>query len=307
MSLFSPTEPNSSFQRNGIGMRRILPWVIAIHVLFLLGPLALSFISQFFSPPKENAFKVKLGADEPSHAPEVGMPERKRPSPEPPAPEPEPAPEPPAPEPPAPEPPAPKQEPAPEPPAPKPQPKPQPKPKPKPKAKPKPKKQEKPKKQPVKKTAPKKTVQKPVQPKRTGRPKNVEEAQKQVFQGGGSNFNPNVPIGTRDRGQAFGKQDNKTPMGGQDQAMQAYLEGVGKYLKTRWAEPSKAFIGDTHPQVLIEISIGADGRVLSWKILKPSGNHQMDDSVKRMLEHLDRVPAPSKGAVTGEFIMQVED
>ena len=57
--------------------------VLGIHGILILGPLGYNLFMNRRSAKKEIAFRVKLGGFEPSHAPEVGPPERTRPAPAP--------------------------------------------------------------------------------------------------------------------------------------------------------------------------------------------------------------------------------
>ena len=146
------------------------------------------------------------------------------------------------------------------------------------------------------------------------RPRNVEEAQRQVYRpgnsgkiGGGSNYNSAVPIGSRDVGQAYGKPDHRTPGGGaKDEFDMRYGIRVGNYLKYRWTQPPRSLLGDRLPEVLIQLSIAADGRVTDARVLKPSGVKAMDESIKRLLANLDRVPTPPNGKVTFQLVMRTE-
>lgn len=292
---------------------KIFTHVLVIHALILFGPIGYIAFENWRRPPEENAFRVKIGGRELSHDREVGMPERRPPSPDPgeAAPEPPAEPEVPEPTPQVAEPAVPKIAPPPrirEPAAQKVKPKPrqQPKPKPKPKQQAKPKPRQKPKQQAKTQTKPKQTG--------SSRPRNIEEAQRQVYRpgssgkiGGGSNYNAAVPIGSRDVGQAYGKPDHRTPGGGaKDEFDMRYGIRVGDYLKYRWTQPPRSLLGDRLPEVLIQLSIAADGRVTDARVLKPSGVKAMDESVERMLAALDRVPTPPNGKVTFQLVMRTE-
>ncbi len=289
---FQPrTPPASGRGRRGV----IFCNVLILHCVFVFGPLLLASLFRWISPPREVAFTVKLGGDAPSHAPEVGEPERTRPRPEPPVSRPEPPvsrPEPPV-------------------------SRPEPRPVEKPPVQPAPRKPA-PRKTVPRKTAPRKTTprktasQKPAPrktaPRRTAprRPSTVEEAQRQVYSGGVNNFNPNVRIGQRNTGQARGPQDNRTPQGGRTPAMERYLAGAGRYIKSRWNQPPKSLLGGELPETLIEIDVEADGRVSGSRIVRPSGVAAMDESIRRLFAVLDRVPAPPSGRVTVLFLMRTE-
>lgn len=290
---------------------KIFTHVLVIHLLILFGPIGYLAFENWRNPPEENAFRVKIGGRELSHDWEVGPPERRPPSPNPGAAAPEPAPqepEVPEPSPQVAEPTAPKIAPPPrirEPATPKVK-RParqQAKPKPKPKSN---------AKQQSRSTA--KPKQNASHSRTSTRPRNVAEAQRQVYRpgnsgkiGGGSNYNAAVPIGSRDVGQAYGRPDHRTPGGGaKDEFDMRYGIRVGNYLKYRWTQPPRSLLGDRLPEVLIQLSIAADGRVTDARVLKPSGVKAMDESIERMLAGLDRVPTPPNGKVTFQLVMRTE-
>ena len=100
---------------------------------------------------------------------------------------------------------------------------------------------------------------------------------------------------------------NATPGGGAKGEDRRYWERLGNYIKSRWSEPPGSLLGNARPQVTIELSIAADGRVTSARIIARSGNAPMDESVQRMLSNLDRVPAPSNGSTSIQLILKTED
>lgn len=295
---------------------KIFTHVLVIHLLILFGPIGYLAFENWRNSPEENAFRVKIGGRELSHDWEVGPPERRPPSPNPGAAAPEPA----APEPEVPEPSPRVAEPA----APKIAPPPRIKEPAAPKVKRTARQQAKPKTKPKPKTRPKSSAKQSsrstAKPKSSSRsrtstrPRNVEEAQRQVYRpgnsgkiGGGSNYNSAVPIGSRDVGQAYGKPDHRTPGGGaKDEFDMRYGIRVGNYLKYRWIQPPRSLLGDRLPEVLIQLSIAADGRVTDARVLKPSGVKAMDESIERMLAGLDRVPTPPNGKVTFQLVMRTE-
>jgi len=113
-----------------------------------------------------------------------------------------------------------------------------------------------------------------------------------------------VPIGDHDAAQVYGKKpDYGTPQGGLTANEQAYQKKLGTFLKGLWTPPSKLLLKDTLPSTTIEIAIAADGRVLSAKIIKPSGNREMDMSVARMITRLYRMTVPMNGR---NNVIQVE-
>ncbi len=274
---------------------RIFCHILLVHVVIIGGPLLWLWLSGKLFPPRENVFKVKLGGAEPSHAPVVGPPERLRPSSGSRAPErPRPA-EPTVPA-------VPQKRPM--EPAVKPIVKPRPRPKPRPKARPK---AETPaKSRPSRNSASRKPRP---SPERIRRPTSMEEAQAQVYRpsdSGGANFNRNVPLGSRDAGQARGAADNRTPQGGLTEAEEAYYARLKKHLDFKWSEPSRVQLGEARPKSTIELNIAADGRVLNARVVERSGNVFMDDSIQRLIRVLDRVPAPPGGALKIYVLMEVK-
>lgn len=71
-----------------------------------------------------------------------------------------------------------------------------------------------------------------------------------------------------------------------------YEQGLGFYLKQYWDTPEKRLLGSKLPEVTVQINISADGRIISYRILKPSGNQLMDDSVERLFMSVKQVPPP---------------
>lgn len=275
--------------------------VIVLHCLVIFGPLGFLVFRNWLSP-QESAFKVKLMGPL-STGEEVGPPSRLRPSdnPGPLPPEPTP-PEPPRPTPP--EPPNPTTPPVPKPPPiPKQTAKPAPKPPPVPKQtvkKPTP-----PKQQAVKKPAPSKPA-----PRKLTAEEQVALTRKTATKfgdGGGTNTNIAVPIGSADRAQTSGPQNNATPGGGAKGEDEAYWNKLGNYVKMRWSQPPGSLLGNDRPTTTIELDIAADGRVTGSRIIRRSGNRSMDDSVERMLAVLDRVPTPANGATSVQLLLRTED
>jgi len=295
--VFSQTDLRLEQERTQNAARRlkICGSVFLIHTLLLGIPLLWVALDAFFRPPKINAFRVKIGPKELSHAPQVGPPERTRPGGGAPTPA----------------------EPKVSIPKPKPKPKPTPKktpkeprvavPRPRPRPRPKPAIKE------PRVTIPKqKPPVKPAQDRHTAKSLKQDEGIYHPPQGrndrtiGGRNFNANVPIGTRNRGQEKGPEDHRTPGGGLSEEMEAYNRRAGMYLKNVWIQPPKSLLRNQLPAVTIELEIAADGRVTSKRILKTCGIAAMDESAKNLLRQLDRMPAPPKNTVV-QFILQTDD
>ena len=125
--------------------------------------------------------------------------------------------------------------------------------------------------------------------------------------GGGTNLNPNVPVGNKDKAQAYGKQDNRSPGGGARVQLAQYAEkSLLPYLQSRWKQPPDSLLGGKRPSVDIVLTISASGKVQHSSIKRSSGVAAMDDSVKRLLTGLDILPRPPAGAVSITITLKTE-
>lgn len=83
-------------------------------------------------------------------------------------------------------------------------------------------------------------------------------------------------------------------------AMLTYYDSISSFLYERWEQPSKLAVSGEPPSVLVRLNIGTDGKLMNYKIIKSSNFPEMDDSIKRMLDTVDRLPNPPDGAMTIE-------
>ena len=79
-----------------------------------------------------------------------------------------------------------------------------------------------------------------------------------------------------------------------------YYDSISSFLYDRWDQPSKLAVSGEPPSVLVKLNIGADGRLMGYQIMKNSNFLEMDNSVKQMLDSVDKLPSPPKGAITIE-------
>lgn len=271
--------------------------ILTLHVLIIGMTVLWGGGCRSTKEPKEKIYKVKLGGSEPSHAPEVGPPERLRPtgntSPAPPEPAvkslPKPKPK----------------EPQVKPLPPKPKPKPRPVPK-EPKvvkAKPKPRPKQPPKRKPtnIREPAVKPSMQMTRQNRRNTKPRMQDDG---IYHPpGGSNFNPNVKIGSRDAGQVKGPADHRTPMAGRDDEADAkWNDSVGQFVNMLWTPPENVFWGDDPPRAVLELVVASDGRVMRARLVKSSGNARMDATIEQLIQLLKgrNAPRPPQGQRTIE-------
>ena len=105
-----------------------------------------------------------------------------------------------------------------------------------------------------------------------------------------------MPIGSRDAAQVrASKFDNRTPQGGLSPDEEAYNRRIMLFIEDRWHPPSLIQLQHELPSPVIELEIDGAGNVRGAKLLQSSGNRAMDDSARRLLKVLDRVPSPPKG------------
>ena len=125
--------------------------------------------------------------------------------------------------------------------------------------------------------------------------------------GGGSNLNPNVPGGSKDQAQAYGKPDNHSPGGGANVKVKQYAErSLMPYLKSRWKQPPDSLLKGKRPAVEISLTILPTGKVKKATVTRASNVAAMDDSVKRLLNGLDILPRPPDGELTIKITLETE-
>jgi TonB family protein len=289
--------PNGEIRRPELdspGMRWVTFIVIlALHVLVIGG---LMWGCTSVDKPKEKSterhYKVNL-----SSGPSAPLP------PAPPEPRVNPHPAPPTPVPPAP--PEPKVKPQP----PKPIP-PQPKVKP-PKVKPKPKPQKVKPKQKPQKAKPKPTPPQPKvkpkpappQPKVKPRPTKQPPRDNDVYRPTeGQKFDPKQKYSYDNKNNRsstsssrFSNESARPGPPADSRANEKWQESVAGELYNNWVPPEGVFWRGQPPVAIVELKVAADGRVVSSRIVKPSGNARMDASIRQMLSVLTRVTPPPDG------------
>ena len=289
-----------------IRLFKITVWVVIAHILLVMGVIFVPSLVDWFhkllhrnDPPPVIVMKVGLAdlpeGDSPDAPPQP--PEPPKPKPEPPKPEP-PKPEPPKPEPPKPEPPKPEPPPPPKPqPPPKPEPPPPPKPQP-PKPKPEPPKPEPPKPKPPKKTS--KELIEEIRKNRTGKVIEREtKAQKEARLRQAAE-------------EARARKERENALAALQQARQgiknaglpgmqatvadrAYINDKLKpFVDQRYTQPSDSLLNGQKPEVTLELSIAADGALVSCRIVKGGGFGPMDDSIEALKEKIRVLPVPPR-------------
>ena len=97
-----------------------------------------------------------------------------------------------------------------------------------------------------------------------------------------------------------------TQQGALTEADEAYHRKLRNILDFKWKEPPDSLLNGRRPQTTIELEISADGRVVGASVVKESGNGPMDESIRRLLKTLDRLPPPPRGAMKIHVNMAVK-
>lgn len=104
------------------------------------------------------------------------------------------------------------------------------------------------------------------------------------------------------------KQKNMRIRTNQNTAVaQSYENNVGAYLYQLWDTPDKSVLGSKHPEVKIQLTIAANGKLVYARILNPSGISAMDKSVQNLLKKVKYLPVPRGGAKKITLILEVID
>ena len=180
-----------------------------------------------------------------------------------------------------------------------PKPTPAPTPKPKPAASPTPAKNAA--KDPAKDTAksatpkpgatPTKTVAKLATPNpgaKPGTPKNTDSNAKPQGAGTGTG---NAASGSGNATHA-GTKGGTGAAGGSTAALTAYFSKVEMQFRREWTQPLTVVRSGKDVEAHVRLRASADGTVESLKLVKPTGNHEVDQSIEQALQHVKKLEKP---------------
>ncbi|MBR4741780.1 MAG: TonB family protein, partial [Desulfovibrio sp.] len=86
----------------------------------------------------------------------------------------------------------------------------------------------------------------------------------------------------------------KTEVSVQQNSFEHYLQKVSTHLGQRIeVPPEKIPVGSYTANVRLQVN--AMGKILSFQIMKSSGNRALDVYIRRSIEKIGKVPAPEKG------------
>ena len=76
-----------------------------------------------------------------------------------------------------------------------------------------------------------------------------------------------------------------------DQENREYENKLENYIRPKWKQPSKIQLGGDLPAITLYLTIEGNGMISSVKF-DPCGNNAMDESVRALIEVLQRTPVP---------------
>ncbi len=82
-------------------------------------------------------------------------------------------------------------------------------------------------------------------------------------------------------------------------AVGKYTNAISSVLHQKWNQPSASLVAESDRMVEIELVIGADGRILKSRIIRPSNNSVMNRSVLAIFKSTRRLPAPTAYGLGG--------
>lgn len=78
------------------------------------------------------------------------------------------------------------------------------------------------------------------------------------------------------------------------EADDVYGTAITRHLQQRWQQPSRHTVPDSVSAPTVRLVIQEDGTVTDASIIRGSGNSRLDNSVRRLLSRLDKLPPPSR-------------
>jgi outer membrane biosynthesis protein TonB len=193
-------------------------------------------------------------------------------------------------------------------PTPTPRPKPVATPAPKPKAetpKPSPAPTPKPKPKPATTPSPAKTVAKLATPKPGAKPTTPKITDATAKPQGAGTGTGNAATGTGNATNA-GTKGGAGAAGGSAAALTAYFKKVEVQIHREWVQPLNVASSSREVEAQVRLRASADGTVESLKLVKPTGNVEVDQSIEQALQRvkkLDRPPAELlKNGVLDELV-----
>jgi TonB family protein len=91
-----------------------------------------------------------------------------------------------------------------------------------------------------------------------------------------------------------------TMPGESSESYASYRDALATIYYNAWTTPNGA-IGD-ETDAIVKITVAADGTVINARIITPSGDEKMDDSVRRALDRVPSVPPlPNKSKSEQDF------
>jgi TonB family protein len=190
---------------------------------------------------------------------------------------------------------------------PKSKPKETPKPTPKPKATPKPTPKPSPKKMVLVKASPKPSpIAKPTPEKTENEQVDVETEKKEIAKPVVAKIEEKEPKKSpaaqtgSDKGIAPGVGGGRVGGAGPESQFGWYGSMLHDRFYSEWVQPTTPAAAESKNSVLVKLRIEKDGRVSSFEIVRPSGNSDLDESVKALANRVGRVEPVPDGLGKGD-------
>jgi TonB family protein len=144
----------------------------------------------------------------------------------------------------------------------------------------------------VKKTTPVQSLVKLATPKAAKEPpgeaKRTDPAAKPI---GADSGGGNSQAGSGDATNPGGK-GGPGAAGGSDAVMLGYFKKVEAHFRREWKKPLTAVRSGRSVEAFVRLRAASDGTVESLKLVKPTGNSEVDQSIEQALRRVTKVESP---------------
>ena len=103
-----------------------------------------------------------------------------------------------------------------------------------------------------------------------------------------------APSGSDDAANA-GKKGGPGAPGGSEAVMMGYFRKVEALFDREWKQPLTVVSTGRDVEAHVRLRASADGTVQSLTLLKPTGNHEVDESIEAALRRVHKVDSPPTG------------
>lgn len=91
------------------------------------------------------------------------------------------------------------------------------------------------------------------------------------------------------------------------QQLGSYNERLYSYVRGQWVNPSPAQLQNRKYKATISLEVSSDGTIRNVKFVTPSFNNVMDNSVRSLIQKLQKGKAPAPGFNTGTIRIELQN